>query len=131
MEPVIGQGAPEVWSLTVREADSPGLLDAMAPLGPVRLADLARDPADRGRRIAACRCCSSATASAGRCLPADTEIRPGDELLFAGRERARLAMHETMLNANTAEYVLTGRDRPSSVLARLIDRLHPTRPAVG
>ena len=34
-------------------------------------------------------------------------------------------MLQTLLNANTAEYVLTGRDRPSSVLARLLDRVRP------
>ncbi len=131
MEAVLGQGAPEVWSLTVREADSPGLLDALRRCGTVSLDDLARDPADRSRRIAAFPLLLVRDGER-RPLPAgDTEIRPGDELLFAGRDRARRAMNETFLNANTAEYVVTGRDRPSSVLARLIDRLHPTRPAVG
>lgn len=38
-------------------------------------------------------------------------------------------MTETLLNANTAEYVVTGRDRPSSVLARIIDRFGGARAA--
>ena len=61
----------------------------------------------------------------------DTALRAGDEILYAGRDRARRAMEQTLLNANTAEYVLTGRDRPSSILARLIDRFAGERPAVG
>jgi 4-oxalomesaconate hydratase len=44
----------------------------------------------------------------------------GDELLFAGRDAARRTMEQTLLNANTAEYVLTGRDRSNSLLARLL-----------
>jgi hypothetical protein len=57
-------------------------------------------------------------------LPAPSlELRPGDELLFAGTERARLRMRDTLLNANTAEYVLTGLSRPASVLGRLLSRL--------
>lgn len=131
LEPVVGQEAPVVWSLTVRDADTPGLLDALRRVGTVRLDDLLRDPADRDRRLAALPLLLVRDGDR-RPLPAgDTDLRPGDDLLFAGRARARRAMDETLLNANAAEYVMTGRDRPSSLLARLIDRLAGATPAAG
>ena len=131
LEPVVGGEAPVVWSLTVREADTPGLLDALRRTGAVRLDDLRRDPSDRNRRVDALPLLLVRKGER-RPLPAgDTDLRPGDEILYAGRERARRAMDQTLLNANTAEYVLTGRDRPSSVLARLIDRFDGPSAATG
>lgn len=128
---VVGQDAPVVWGLTVRESDTPGLVDAFRRAGGVRLDDLLRDPADRTRRIDALPLLLVREGER-RLLPdGATDLRPGDELLYAGRTRARRAMEETVLNANAAEYVLTGRDRPSSVLARLIDRFGGGKPAVS
>ena len=52
---------------------------------------------------------------------AATELRRGDEILFAGPDWAHRAMRETLLNANTAAYVLSGR-APTSLLGRLLER---------
>jgi Trk K+ transport system NAD-binding subunit len=123
LEPIVGPGSPAVWSVTLRESEAPGLLDAMKRAGRATLDDLGRDVADRGLHLD---CLPLLLVRAGQRVelpPADTELRPGDELLYAGRERARRAMTQALRNANTAEYVLTGRDRPSSVLARLLDRI--------
>lgn len=131
LEPVVGQEAPLIWSLTVREADTPGLLDALRRSGSLRLDDLVRDPTERTRRLDAVPLLLVREGERRPLPPGESEVRPGDELLYAGRERARRAMEETLLNANAAEYVLTGRDRPSSLLARLIDRLRGPAPAAG
>ena len=50
-----------------------------------------------------------------------TELKAGDEILYAGAGWARRAMRETLLNVNTADYVLTGR-APASLLGRLLAR---------
>ena len=42
-----------------------------------------------------------------------------DPELFAGRERGRQAMMQTLQNANAAEYALTGRDPAASLVGRL------------
>jgi voltage-gated potassium channel len=128
LEPVTGQGSPEVWSSTLRQSEAPGLLDAMSRCGPARLDDLGRSISDRTARLDCLPLMLVRGADRNELPPGTTELRPGDALLFAGRERARRAMQQTLLNANTAEYVLTGRDRPSSLLARLLDRL-PRRAA--
>ena len=129
LEPLIGQATPAVWSFTVREADAPGLLDALRRV-PVRLDDLVRDPGGRDRRLDALPLLLVRDGARLPLPPGETEVRSGDELLYAGRDPARRAMLETLANANTADYVVTGRDRPSSLLARLIDYLRGPSPAV-
>jgi hypothetical protein len=131
LEPVAGQGSPEVWSSTLRPSEAPGLLDAMARCGPARLDDLGRSVSDRAARLACLPLMLARGPDRIELPPGTTELRPGDALLFAGRAPARRAMQQTLLNANTAEYVLTGRDRPSSVLARLLDRARPPAPSEG
>lgn len=131
LAPVAGQGSPEVWSCTLRPSEAPGLLDAMARRGPARLDDLGRSISDRAERLDCLPLMLVRGPDRIELPPATTELRPGDALLFAGRGAARRAMQQTLLNANTAEYVLTGRDRPSSVLARLLDRARPPAPSEG
>ncbi len=47
--------------------------------------------------------------------PADGfALAPGDEILLAGRRRARRRLDETLQRAATREYVLGGRDVPQS-----------------
>lgn len=46
-------------------------------------------------------------------LPAETtELRAGDEILFAGTNEARELLALTLVNANVRDYVLLGRDMP-------------------
>ena len=111
---------------------APGLLDALAPLRRrPTLDDLGRDPSDRNRRVAPCRCSSSARASVGRCRRATPSSGPATSSSSPAASGRAGRCDETLLNANTAEYVVTGRDRPSSVLARLIDRFDGPSAATG
>ena len=121
LEPVIGRRSPEIWNCAHDPAEAPGLLDAMsrAP-APARIEDLRRDIADRAARLP---CAALALARDGALVdlpPESIELRPGDDLLFAGRERARTAMLQIMRNANAAQYVLTGHDRSAGLLGRLL-----------
>jgi Trk K+ transport system NAD-binding subunit len=121
LEPVIGAGSPEFWACALDEAEAPGLLDAAsrAARAPT-VGDLTRDHAARERRLP---CLALLLVRDGERveLPSDAAaLRPGDELLFAGREQARRKMLQTLRNANTAEYVLTGRESSASLLGRLL-----------
>ena len=122
LEPLVGREGPEVWSVILGKRDAPGLIDTLGRLGrPASLADLARDPADRDRALPALPLMLVRRGEAIDAPAAATELRPGDELLYAGTGWARRAMAETLLNVNTADYVLTGR-APASLLGRLLDR---------
>jgi voltage-gated potassium channel len=121
LAPILGSGAPEVWGCALDPHEAPGLLDVLEHQGATAtVGDLCRDIADRTRALP---CLALLVVRDGERieLPGDTvALRPGDELLFAGRETARRTQRQTLLNANTAEYVVTGHDRPDSVLARLL-----------
>jgi voltage-gated potassium channel len=127
LEPVVGTESPDVWNAIIGRRDAPGLVDALARLGPrATLADLARDPADRSRALPVVPLLLLRNGAAIDGPEPATELRPGDEILYAGTEWARRAMRETLLNANTAEYVLTGR-APASLLGRLLERRQPAQ----
>jgi hypothetical protein len=122
LEPVVGEEGPEVWSAILGKRDAPGLVDALGRLGrPARLADLVRDPADRTRTLPAVPLLLVRDGEAIDAPEPGDELRPGDEILYAGLGWARRAMRETLLNVNTADYVLTGRE-PASLLGRLLQR---------
>ena len=125
LQPLV-EGAPDFWTPILGRRDAPGLLDAMARSSRApTLGDLVRDPADRDRPLPAV---PLLLMRRGRVieLPKPGEaLRTGDEILFAGPDWASRAMRETLLNANTAAYVLTGR-APTSLLGRLLERRRAT-----
>lgn len=123
LEAVVGREAPEFWHAIVGKRDAPGLVDAMSRpgAGAPTLGDLLRDPADRARALPAVALLLVRAGSVSDCPAAATELRPGDELLFAGPDWARRAMRETLLNANTAAYALTGRE-PKTLIGRLLEQ---------
>ena len=89
---------------------------------PVTILDLRRDVGDRSRRSI---CSPLLLVRDGKHheLPGDdAEISEGDELLFSGTNSARRQMFHLLRNANTAEYVVTGRDTSGSAVGRLFGR---------
>jgi len=58
----------------------------------------------------------------------DFELRPGDQLLFAGREGAREEQQAVLRNEKLRDYLLTGQDPPSSWLWRWLKTRRSTRP---
>ena len=125
---MVGPEAPDFWNAILGRRDAPGLVDAMARRGrPATLADLLRDPADRSRPLPALALLLVRGGSLIDSPEPATELRPGDEILFAGADWAHRAMRETLLNANTAAYVLTGR-APTSLIGRLLERRQPAAP---
>jgi Trk K+ transport system NAD-binding subunit len=128
LEPIVGHGSPDFWSVALDPSAAGGLLDAVDRTGtPATLRGLTRDPADR-RDSLPCTALLLVRGGALTELPAEaTELRSGDELLFAGRDRARRTMLQTLLNANAAELALTGHDPAASLLGRLLgDRARAT-----
>ena len=117
--------SPEVWSAILGKRDAPGLIDALGRLG--RPATARRPRPRPGGPEPALPALPLLLVRSGEAIDAPeagTELRPGDEILYAGTGWARRAMAETLLNVNTADYVLTGR-APASLLGRLLERRRP------
>jgi Trk K+ transport system NAD-binding subunit len=115
-----------LWKIRLTRAEAPALAGWLAA-GGARLGDLLRDPDDRDVQLPAV---VLMVLRGGQCLLApgdDTELRPGDELLLAGRPAARRGLDTTMVVDAAREYVVTGRHVPAGWAWRWLTRAE--RPA--
>ncbi len=114
--------APVTWSVTLDALDAPAVVATLGKGETVRLQDLLANPADRAQRIA-CIPLMLRRAGEDKLLPADeTALRAGDQLLFAGRERARRDQRATTSNVNVLDYLRTGRNVPGGWIWRWLAR---------
>ncbi len=102
-----GQGTPELWRVRLGPDEAPALqgrLDGHS----LRLDDLLRDPADRDQALDIGPLTLFRHGERTMAPPGDLVLRTEDQLLVAGRLRARAALGTTMTEAFTASYVLDG-----------------------
>jgi Trk K+ transport system NAD-binding subunit len=126
-----GTGAPELWRVHLDADGAPALVDRLAGQG-VRLVDLLRDPALRTRPLPAVPLALLRADGTRVMAPEDEVLRPDDQLLVAGRARARSSLRLTLTEEPTAAYVLEDRFAPSSwVWRRLAGRSNRSREEVG
>jgi voltage-gated potassium channel Kch len=117
-----GTGAPDLWRLQLDAATAPALVDRLATEGVV-LADLLRDPASRVEPLAAVPLALLRADGTRVMAPEDDVVlHTDDQLLIAGRTRARSSLDLTLTEEATAAYVLEDRFAPSSWVWRRIAR---------
>jgi voltage-gated potassium channel len=122
-----GTGAPDLWRLQLDADTAPALVDRLATDGVV-LGDLLRDPAFRGEPLSAVPLALLCADGTRVMAPEDDVVlRTDDQLLVAGRPRARSSLHATLTEEATAAYVLEDRFAPSSWVWRRITRRSPDR----
>jgi Trk K+ transport system NAD-binding subunit len=123
----LGWEAPEVWSLRISAQQAPALHLRLHREQPVRLGELLRDHADRGEALRCEVLQLDRDGQPSRLLPPpDLLLQQGDELLLAGRHRARARLELTLRNAHALDYVLTGRESAGGWLwGRLARRQKP------
>ena len=116
-----GQGTPDLWRVSLSREDAPALaarLDGQS----LRLADLLRDPADRDRALDIVPLALLRDGERTMTPDGDLVLHADDQLLLAGRLRARAALDTTMTEAFTAAYVIDGQRVPSSWVWRRFAR---------
>lgn len=107
---LLGEARPEFWSLLVCGDEAPGLIDVMGSTRlPVRIADLRRSTADRKRSTASLALLMRRDGRIVDLPGEETEVRVGDQLLFAGGETAQREQRDIVMNANVAAHVIAGR----------------------
>jgi Trk K+ transport system NAD-binding subunit len=125
-----GTGAPDLWRLQLDAATAPALVDRLATEGVV-LADLLRDPGFRDEPLAAVPLALLRADGTRVMAPEDDVVlHTDDQLLIAGRSRARASLELTLTEEATAAYVLEDRFAPSSwVWRRIVGRSSGRRAA--
>ena len=106
-------GSLSTWSVQLDPRDAPAIHAALVPgASAPRVGDLLRSPNDRSEQLP---CLPLLLRRQGRdcLLPAEgMPLERDDEILFAGRARARRSQQLTLANVNVLDYVRTGRDLP-------------------
>lgn len=116
---VCAGGTPDHWSLAIDRYDAAGVHETLRTGGTVTVGHLLTDPHDRGERLAGVALLLKHGDGAEELLPgAGTELRPDDQLLFAGRPRALRRMRTSAANRNVLDYVRLGVEHPSGYLWR-------------
>jgi voltage-gated potassium channel len=108
-----GEDAPDMWSINLRDDVAPAVQGHLER-GTLTLADLLRDPGDRDRRLDIVPLMLLRDDERLMAPGEDLALRANDDLLLAGRLRARGALDLTLTDPTTAAYVVEGRRVPSS-----------------
>ncbi|SFE92362.1 potassium channel family protein [Blastococcus tunisiensis] len=116
-----GSHLQTLWKVRLTAQEAPALESWLAS-GEARLGDLLRNPENRDEPLHAMALLVLQAGEAALAPDADHVLRPGDELLLAGRAVARRALDRTLVVDGVLEYVVTGRRVPASWIWRRLSR---------
>ncbi len=110
----LGDGrVPQLWDLSLDTDAAPAVHAALQLGEPVRLSHLLCDSADRQHRLGLLALMLLRVDRTEALPEEDTELRRGDELLFAGGPGADRRQALTVSNVNALDYVRTGQEAGS------------------
>lgn len=114
LEKLAGPVVAATWGVDINAAAAPTIHRAlMFEKNDCPLDALLRDPTARERRLACMPLLLMRNDEETVVPDADTPLKPGDRLLFAGTRAARDLQRMTLRNIHVRDYVLLGRDRPA------------------
>lgn len=112
---------PSVWSERINLSRAPALYRRLMRGASVELGDLLRAPHDRNESLPCTVLYLVRDDDDHILLPSEeTEIRPGDKLLFAGLQHGRGELGLTLTNEHALNYVLTGTDLPGGLVWEML-----------
>jgi voltage-gated potassium channel len=110
-----------LWKVRLNRAEAPSL-GPWLERGVLQLGDLLRSADDREQPVPAVPLLLLRNEECVLAPDDGVVLRPGDELLFAGRPVGRRALEKTLMVDSVPEYLISGRRVPSSWLWRRITR---------
>jgi Trk K+ transport system NAD-binding subunit len=116
-----GRQLQTLWKIRLTPREAPAL-QAWLGSGGARLGDLLRDPVDRDRQLRAVPLLVLRAEDATLAPEDEFVLATGDEILLAGRPPARRSLDTTLLLDAVGEYVVSGRQVPSSWIWRRLTR---------
>jgi Trk K+ transport system NAD-binding subunit len=115
----VGNGTPRAWRFQC-DVMQPGMFTAFfqKQAGPLRVHHLLADPVDPDSRVAAMALMCERRQESILLPPDDMVLKPGDSLLFVGRDAARQLQARYLSDPHSVEFALTGIEPPRSWLLR-------------
>ncbi len=106
----LGTKVPSIWGITLNISDAPAFHRHLMQYGAATVADLRRNPSDRGRTLACVALLLDRSGDLVLLPDDDFELQAGDQLLFAGRVGTRDRQRHLLQSPKVRDYVL-GLDR--------------------
>jgi hypothetical protein len=122
LQTMIGDQRPHLWHCTIRDDEAAAITEYLRSGKTLTLGQLRRDPHQLDNSIA---CMPFTIRRQGECmmLPADSEpVMLDDDILCCGTERAENLLSATMNNADTLDYLVTGRDPARGYFFQWLER---------
>lgn len=120
----VGPVVPDIWAVEISWDRAPGLMQGLDQGIDIRLHHLSQDSRDRTQQLP-CLALLLTRDGEDKLLPAeDTALRSDDVLLFCGRGGVASRMAWVAENLNAITYVVTGDERPSGYVWRVLSRRH-------
>jgi voltage-gated potassium channel len=116
-----------LWKLRLTDEEAPALRWWLEN-GELRLGDLVRNPDAREETLHVVPLLVLRGEDCALVPDDDFLLRPGDQLLFAGRPIARRALEKSVMVDAVPAYLVTGRRAPASWFWRAVTRYQPSRP---
>ncbi len=115
----IGTESPDHGRVTIANRDTPAVRRWLRNRT-LTIGDLLRDPADREKPLPVIVVEMLRHGARTILPPDDLELRIGDKLVYVGRPQALTDLGEAMYDDSTLQYLVTGRDVPTSLVWRLV-----------
>ena len=124
----VGNFAPRNWEFHC-DTLQPGMFGAFFQTleEPLQIRHLLIDPTDRERRLVAAAIYLVRKGQTLMLPPPETELKPGDRILFIGRERARVRQLRFLYEPGVFDYVRRGVQPPRGWLFRKLQAMRATR----
>jgi len=125
-----GEGSPEIWTFAC-DVLQPGPFTAFFQRGgePFRISHLATDPTDPLVRMPVAALMLERAGKA-QLLPADdTELRPGDQILFVGDDVSRRLQSRYLTEPGTVTWVCSGTEPARGLVFRWLEQRRRARAA--
>ncbi len=114
----VGRSSPDHQMITIGDRDAPAARRWLASRD-LTLGDLLRDPADRDEHLPVV-AVEMLTQGQRIILPGhDTKLAIGDKIVLVASPQGMTALGEALYDDSTLQYLVTGRDVPTSLVWRL------------
>ncbi|HHH39307.1 MAG TPA: potassium channel protein [Sedimenticola sp.] len=119
---LVNTEVPEVWEVTLDEAQAYAVCTALGLGQVITLGDLLSDSRERERQLPIIPLLLLSKGNRYILPPDGTRVKAGDQLLLCGTLSSRDRMEWTLQNDHALSYVLTGQARPQGWIWRVMQR---------
>lgn len=127
LRPLTGDALPDVWSIVIEPETATAARYAVDEGREVTISSLMRDPTQRDRMLPVVPLVLERSGELTLMPAPAIELRPHDEVLFAGSLASRPLQELTVAFDHVLEYVLTGREPPQGLVWDWLQRRRARR----